>query len=673
VTTVATGHVAERPFARTLYTIAAKRLTGDLVLTDQGKRYAIAWDGGQIVGAESAAATDAAGRIAVAAQLVTAQQVAHSLRLMQQQPGRDQIEVLAELAHLAPEHVVALRRRALAHRAGRAFALPDARFEVTDTRDVPAEPVAPLDPRWLIYFGLRTHYDEARLEREVASLSGKAVRLAPDAQASVAHFGFGEPERLLIDLLREKTIAVSELALGLPGLDRRGVLAALYALGACDCLAIEASGATAPPPVARAGGGATPSDGVPAIEPTRPTGPMRTGPTKPPLTAFARGAAERVRRLSGNSLSPPSRPGGATLNPPSRPPGTLDPPVAEATTPRVLAGAAPAAIATPPRATAAPPRATTSDGVPRRAGTSTTGPTGPTRPPASSGPIPARAATSTTGPIGKAGPTTRFRTHAGMASSAPPGDPAAAEARNLIRDKLRDLDGGVNHYSLLGVPNSATAEEIRTAYFGMAKRLHPDRLRAVGVLDVAADAQRLFAGINQAFAVLTDPAKRKEYGAILAAGGAAAVKKAEAEVEELAAKIFRAEEAFRQGEMALRRNQLEQARLCFDEAVALQPQDAEHQAMAAWVRWVGAENKDAIYVDVMKRLKTAVELSDACVPAHYYRAMVAKQHGKDDLAIDGFRKVLDLRPGHAEADLELRLLVSRRKKRESGGLFGKRK
>ena len=75
---VASGHVTDRPFARTVYTVAAKHFTGDLVLEDSGRRYKLSWEDGQVVAAESASPADSAGRVALSAGLVTSTHVARS-------------------------------------------------------------------------------------------------------------------------------------------------------------------------------------------------------------------------------------------------------------------------------------------------------------------------------------------------------------------------------------------------------------------------------------------------------------------------------------------------------------------------------------------------------------------------------------------------------------------
>lgn len=65
-----------------------------------------------------------------------------------------------------------------------------------------------------------------------------------------------------------------------------------------------------------------------------------------------------------------------------------------------------------------------------------------------------------------------------------------------------------NFYTLLGLPRSATAEDIRRSYLKAAKRLHPDK-------NVAPGETELFLDVQQAYQVLSDPTQRKAYDADL--------------------------------------------------------------------------------------------------------------------------------------------------------------
>lgn len=63
-------------------------------------------------------------------------------------------------------------------------------------------------------------------------------------------------------------------------------------------------------------------------------------------------------------------------------------------------------------------------------------------------------------------------------------------------------------YTLLGLPRSATQEDIRRSYHKAAKRLHPDT-------NVGPGETELFLDVQQAYQVLSDPARRSAYDATL--------------------------------------------------------------------------------------------------------------------------------------------------------------
>ena len=62
-----------------------------------------------------------------------------------------------------------------------------------------------------------------------------------------------------------------------------------------------------------------------------------------------------------------------------------------------------------------------------------------------------------------------------------------------------------DYYDILGVPRTATPDEIKKAYRKLALRHHPDKNKG----DKASEAK--FKEINAAYEVLSDTTKRKQY------------------------------------------------------------------------------------------------------------------------------------------------------------------
>jgi DnaJ-domain-containing protein 1 len=559
---LARGSVTDRPWGLTFATLGMRGLTGQLDLFADGKTYSVAFTRGVIVAAASPLAGDSAIRMAMTANLVTSSQVNDLTRRMAAARGRDEVDLLIELAKLPSEHAQRLRRRLVAQRAARTFSIDRGDFVVVDQITLPEVAGGELDVRTIVYLGARGNLAEGRLATELQQM-GSWFRLKREVVADLPQFGFTEAEKPIL----ERIVRGGNLVdlVGDPELDPRTMRTVLYALASCSACELSASARSSEPP-------------RPTMESDAPTA---------------------VRR---DPIAPDDIP----------------------TQPRVPTGSPLRAV--PPE----PARAQNSTAIPV---TATKTPSGaiprqktPTAPPA------ARAKASTT---------------------------ASQETEKLIASMLPLLERGADHFELLGVSQDASPEAVRSSYFNLARKLHPDRLASLGIDDPKRGAQRLFAQINTAFGVLSDPNRRQEYIELAQRGGVSAVQEEEARVEELAMRTIRAEESFKQGEMALRRGQVPQAIASFTQAVELDPNESEYQALLAWAKFTAAPDKNAVAGATRTVLQRAADNATRTPTARFYLGRVERMLGREREALAHFQEVVQMKPGHTEASSEIRLLEQR--------------
>jgi DnaJ-domain-containing protein 1 len=274
-------------------------------------------------------------------------------------------------------------------------------------------------------------------------------------------------------------------------------------------------------------------------------------------------------------------------------------------------------------------------------------------------------------------PTPPSRSPRGSATPARRAPAADADAiRALVAERRALVDARADHYAILGVSPDTPPDRIRAAYFEVARQLHPDRIVATGLDEIRGEAQRVFARINAAFGVLSHPKKRAEYQKTLAAGGEEAVRRRAEEADALARRIFEAEEHFRAGEMALRRNQLEVAIRAFGKAVELNPDECEHHALLAWATWCAASDKAVAGKTARADLEKASQISPRNPTPHLYLGKIARSLGDDEAAARHLKRCLEVSPGHGEASSELRIVEMRLKQAaapedKKPGLFGR--
>lgn len=598
---LARGAVSDRPWGRTLGALGVRGVTGQLTLTAESRRFHVAFAAGAVVGAASPLASDAAARVALTGGLISSTQVADLARRQAAAPERDEIELIAELIRLAPEQAMRLRRRALAQRAARTFSVDRGEFVVEDRVTVPVVAGSELDVRSVIFLGARQNLPEARLAADLASI-GAWFRLQPSALEDLPQYGFTEAERPVLERLRAG-ITLEEID-GC-GVEPRVARAMVYALVSCGGCEIGGAGRAA---VATGRFAPAAGAGRSRVTTRAPVGESRAAPA---------GA------LGGEAGKEPRLPA------PAAGPGA----------PAVTSGDA--------RTASSPQIAVPGAGRPARAAA-----TGPSASQGSSPGIAVHPAlgSSPGAPAGR--PTPRA-----LRRVADPGQ--ADDVRALIAQRLRLVEHGADHFQLLGVPVQAPPDAVRKAYFALARQLHPDRLAALAIEDAGRQAQRLFAQVNTAFAVLSDPRRRGEYEHILRRGGEAAVRAEQAQADALAQRILESEDAFQRGEAALRRDQLDLAVAELSRAVSLNPDEPEYHATLAWAQFCAARDKAHAAPPARAALERAIAASPRAVHPRLFLGRVERMVGRDQEALRHFHEVLRLAPHHHDAATEVRLIEQR--------------
>jgi tetratricopeptide (TPR) repeat protein len=96
-----------------------------------------------------------------------------------------------------------------------------------------------------------------------------------------------------------------------------------------------------------------------------------------------------------------------------------------------------------------------------------------------------------------------------------PAEPEVVATREVIQEAY-DALATQDHYKVLGVTATSTAQQIKKAYFRLAKSYHPDRHFDPAMADMKSKLEALFDRIHKAYTILSDQVKRVEYDAAVA-------------------------------------------------------------------------------------------------------------------------------------------------------------
>ncbi|MBX3159784.1 MAG: hypothetical protein KF773_27690 [Deltaproteobacteria bacterium] len=443
------------------------------------------FDRGLVVAASSPLAADAVVRVALTNHTITPSQVNDIKRRIALAPSLDEVDVLASAIGLAPDKTVALRNRVITQRAARTFALEQGEYHVEDHAPSTGPVTAGVDVRAVIYTGARMNLVDERMASDLRRFGARYI-LREDAIPDLPKYGFGDTERPVLAALRDGT-SLPELEALHRELDPRSAQAIIYALASCDGLVTDPfAGLTERAIHAGAGGRRAPSQSGPITK----SGPIaRSGAVH---------GAVYGHNVSSTAIgSNPKRPPSAPHTPIRSRLTTVEEPLfgddpAPAGVPRDLHDAHAAETRAVPIAMMIDPTTTETVRV-------TVTPELLER--VAAGVPPSRELMEA------------FRT--GAMTTVRPNALTRRETEVLIAERYALVDGGADHFALLGVELGAPIEEVHAAYVELARNLAPDRLIELGIIDDTYKAHAVLAQVSIAFTVLTDRLRRPEYIASL--------------------------------------------------------------------------------------------------------------------------------------------------------------
>lgn len=513
------------------------------------------------------------------------------------------------------------------------------------------------EPLASIMAAIRASSGHAAAEATLTRISRVPLGLVP--QVEVARFELSREETAVCDLLRVKRMRLAEvIEAGVA--PEHVVKRMIYALAITRHLDL---GVAQKPPVsfqhaAPLSERMSPDQEGPRSRPSPQVAIQAATPAPPAATPSPATATPAPPRVTPTPSVPPASSSGAALK---------MAPIASPTPARAAAPAAksaPAATPTPPKAqpaAPAPPRATPV-ATPAPAAVTPAQP----RPAASPAPAPAPAAKPAKPP-----PTTTPRPAVV--------DIAARRAEIQARSSAVEYE---SYFEVLGVAKTATGEEIRNAYFALAKRWHPDRTPAE-LTDLKPLVSGVFARIGEAYGALGDAEKRAAYLKSLEAP----VATSSHEEEEQVVRAVNAALEFQKAEALLKKNDLPGAERHVRLAADADPGQPEYTTLLVWVTALRrGEPKDLApgaatthYDDLIGMLDEVLRGDPRYERALFYRGMLLKRSGRGEKALRDFQLAAELNPRNLDAQREVRLHEMRKRdgrpkegaEPPQGGIFGK--
>jgi curved DNA-binding protein CbpA len=205
---------------------------------------------------------------------------------------------------------------------------------------------------------------------------------------------------------------------------------------------------------------------------------------------------------------------------------------------------------------------------------------------------------------------------------------------------MNTKDKFVDYYEVLGVWPTADANAIKKAYFKLARMHHPDVVYQGGEGDETDDRGNVdFKMINEAFSILSDEVKRREFDQKLKkkTGGNGGVVSERKEADRRSAQL-----AFEQAKTAMKHNRYDKAVVLLKSAIKY---DDSNPAYHSWYGFSLGVLKTHLH-EARDACKKALEMEFYNADYHANLGFVYHQAGLTSTANESFEEALKWDPEH---------------------------
>jgi curved DNA-binding protein CbpA len=250
----------------------------------------------------------------------------------------------------------------------------------------------------------------------------------------------------------------------------------------------------------------------------------------------------------------------------------------------------------------------------------------------------------------------------------PPTPPRDAEQE--LKEFLHLLSQATNHYEVLNVDLSADADEVKRAYYSLARRFHPDRFHELAGTPLHARLESAFARITQAHEMLSDPDQRANYDLKVAAmkrAGNLAPARPDApaqtaenqsnETDHVAEDLRLAEQRFQEGAAALQLGHTNAAIASLSAAARIAPKEPRYRAFYGRALAGQAQTQRLAEAE----LQAAVKLDPGNASYRVILAGLYRNLGFARRAIAELERALSIDPQNGEARKLLQLLENNKR------------